>query len=58
MLKRLPSEDASANVLISALLDDSLTRETLRGFGGYLPFEKTVLDTFQTVLDWEKRFKK
>jgi len=56
VLKRLPLEDAESGAQITTPLDDSLTQKAI-GFGEYVDFEKTVVDTFGAVLAWEKQVK-
>lgn len=36
--------------------DDSFMKKVLP-FVKYIPFEQTLADSFETILDWEKRFK-
>jgi len=56
--KRLPGEQARSKVGIRpvAPFDDSLTGKVL-GFGDYMPFEDTVLGTFEALSLWESTFK-
>jgi len=58
LLKRLPSEEAAqrAGKQMNVPYDTSLAEKTL-GFGNYLPFEETVLETFKDVTLWENRIK-
>jgi nucleoside-diphosphate-sugar epimerase len=58
VLKRLPGEEAAANAVkqLDVPLDDSLTRKAI-GFGDYIPFEDTVVATFEAFSLWEKTFK-
>lgn len=41
---------------MNVTLDDSFMKKSL-DFGDYIPFEKTVEDSFATVIEWERRIK-
>lgn len=54
--KRLPSSEADNGPQMNVTLDDSFMKKSL-DFGDYIPFEKTVEDSFATVIEWERRIK-
>jgi len=54
--KRLPADDAPVAAQLVAPVDTTLANKAV-GFGGYKPIEETYLETFQAVLEWERRFK-
>lgn len=54
--KRLPKRGSKGIQQSDVPLDNGLAREAI-GFEGYIPLEKTVVDSFRAILDWEGRFK-
>ncbi|EEB98945.1 hypothetical protein MPER_01459 [Moniliophthora perniciosa FA553] len=54
LANRVPPEDAECPVQTCAPLDDRSTKEVL-GLKEYVPWEKTIVDTVDACLEYEKK---